>query len=186
LAASLYQQSIDKQRVIVTGAQSDLIMKLARHVLAANQRRFDVHIAEKNETVLTDAPVLLIEAQDQLAEYHHHILVLSDASGNQLQEVEKVADTSSKGGIIIYPESNKELKSIATRERTDVQAIPYNTYKHERQNGKTILITSTNEKFQIALTTETELRCIGAARELLKKVGISSGQFYRAVSTFQP
>jgi UDP-N-acetylmuramate: L-alanyl-gamma-D-glutamyl-meso-diaminopimelate ligase len=186
LAASIYQQSIDKQRIIITGAQSGLIANLARHVLVTNQRKHDFYKAGEPAHTLTDAPVLLIEANDQLADYHHHILLLSEASTDQLNYLEKIADATPKGGIIMFPEGNKELKALATRERADVQAIAYTTYKHERQNNKTILITSTNEKFPIALNTETELKCISGARELLKKIGISSGQFYRAVSTFQP
>ncbi len=186
MTSSIYQQSIDKQRIIITGAQSGLISKLARHVLAANQRKFDFYRAGEPVPVLTDAPVILIEAQDQLADYHHHILILSDVPSNHVKEIEKVADATSKGGIIIFPESNAELKSITARERNDVQAIPYNTYKHESKNGATILITSTNEKFPVALSSEWDLKCISATREVLKKIGISSGQFYRAVSTFKP
>jgi UDP-N-acetylmuramate: L-alanyl-gamma-D-glutamyl-meso-diaminopimelate ligase len=186
LAASIHQQSIDKQRVIVTGAQSGLITNLVRHVLTSNQRKFDFVAANQSAPTLTDAPVLIVEAQNQLADYHHHILLLSDSPTMGLKELEQIADATPKGGMIIYPEANKELKAIATRERADVQVIPYTTYKHEKQQGKTILLTSTNEKFPIALTTTSELTCLGAARELLKKIGIGSGQFYRAVSTFQP
>lgn len=186
MAASIYQQSIDKQRVIVTGAQSGLITSLVRHVLTSNQRKFDFVLGGEPAATLTDAPVLIVDAQDQLADYHHHILLLADNPTIGLKELEKVADATPKGGIIIYPEANKELKALATRERADVQVIPYTTYKHEKQQGKTILLTSTNEKFPIALNTTGELACIGAARELLKKIGIGSGQFYRAVSTFQP
>ncbi len=186
MTASIYQQSIDKQRIIVTGDQSGLISNLVRHVLTSNQRKFDFVVGGQSDTTLTEAPVVIVEAQDQLADYHHHILLLAGNPAIGLKELEKIADATPKGGIIIYPEANKELKALATRDRTDVQVIPYNIYKHEKQQGKTILITSTNEKFPIALTTASELTCISAARELLKKIGISSGQFYRAVSTFQP
>lgn len=185
MADSIYQQSIDKQRIIITGAQRGLIASLARHILAANNRKFDWYSAGQPAQT-GDAPVILIEAEDQLLDYHPHILILSEVGSNQLPELEKVANALSKGGVIIYPEDNRELKALATRERTDIQAIPYNTYKHELKNGATILITSTNEKFPIALKTAMELKCISATREVLKKIGISSGQFYRAVSTFQP
>lgn len=185
MAASIYQQSIDKQRIIITGAQSGLIASLARHILAANNRKFDWYTPGE-QAILTDAPVILIKAEDQLLDYHPHILILSDVASSQLPELEKVANALSKGGVIIYPEDNRDLKALAIRERTDIQAVPYSTYKHELKNGATILITSTNEKFPIALKTALELKCISAAREVLKKIGISSGQFYRAVSTFQP
>lgn len=185
MGSSIYQQSIDKQRIIITGEQSGLITKLIRYVLSANQRKFDLYTAGQAQE-LTDAPVLLIETQDQLADYHHHILLLSEVSANRFKELEEIANTTPKGGIIIFPDDNKGLKALAVRERPDVQAIPYSAYKHEVKNGKTLLISSTNEKIPIVLNTETELKCIGAARELLKKIGISSGQFYRSISTFQP
>ncbi|MCW5911314.1 MAG: hypothetical protein KIT62_09585 [Cyclobacteriaceae bacterium] len=186
MTASIYQQSIDKQRIIITGKHSGLIADLARHVLTSNARKFDWYTSKQPAPPQNDAPVILIEAQDQLAEYHPHILILSAVESNRLAGIEKAADAVPKGGIIIYPEADRELKAIAARERTDVQVIPYGTYKHEQKNGSTILVTSTNEKFPVALHTETELGCISAARELLKKIGISSGQFYRAVSTFRP
>lgn len=184
MAASIYQQSIDKQRIIITGAQRGLIASLSRHILSTHNRKFDWYSVGQ-PAQHSDAPVILIEAEDQLLDYHPHILILSEVASSHLPELEKVADAMSKGGVIIYPEDNRELKTLATRERTDIQVIPYNTYKHELKNGATILITSTNEKFPIALNTAAELKCISATREVLKKIGISSGQFYRAVSTFR-
>lgn len=185
-ADKIYQQSLDKQRVVITGSLSSLIGSLVRHVLTFNKRKFDWHGPTSVNGTNAQAPVLLIEAQEQLAEYHHHILILSEVPSSRLAELETIANATPKGGIIIYPETDKTLKPIASRERADVQVLPYTTYKHEVKNGETILITSTNEKFPIALKSEQELQCIGAARELLKKIGISSGQFYRAVSTFKP
>ncbi|MBX2900368.1 MAG: hypothetical protein KF775_12000 [Cyclobacteriaceae bacterium] len=183
MAASIYRQSIDKQRIILVGAHRALIAQLAQHVLSENQRKFDLYKDGQPVITASEAPVAIIEATDQWAEYQHHILVISEVPG--ANEVEKIADATPKGGIIIYPENNKALKAIGSRERPDVQAIGYTAYKHEVKNGQTILITSTNEKFAVALTSETELLCLGAARELLKKIGISSGQFYRAASTFK-
>lgn len=185
-ADKIYQQSLDKQRIVITGSLSSLIGSIVSHVLASNNRKFEWYGATKVEGASVLAPVVIIEAQEQLADYHHHILLLSGVSSTRLAELEALTDATPKGGIIIYPEADKTLKSVATRERTDVQVIPYNTYKHEVKDGITSLLSSTNEKFPILLKSEQELLCIGAARELLKKIGIGSSQFYKAVSTFRP
>lgn len=185
-ALEIYQQSIDKQRILIFGEGSTLITNLVTHVLSFHHRKF---LSVRKENLVqghSDAPIIIFEGNNQLTDYKQHILVLGyDASTDIMAEVEALANQSPKSGIIIYPKSNTSLANIATRERTDVQPIPYDIYKHELVEGKTLLISSTKEKFPVELQGNQELQCISAVKELLKKIGISSGQFYKAVSSFK-
>lgn len=186
-AATIYQQSLDKQRIILVGEGSDLITALVTHVLKFHHRRFDLVAAGEPPVLSTTSPIIIIQATDQLLDYKHHIAILTEAgSEGDVKLFEQLADATPKGGTLIYPEFQPALKQIGSKEMTDVQAIAYNKIKHEGKEGETLLVSSTREKFPVALHTDRQLTYAGAAKELLKKIGISSGQFYRGISTYIP
>ena len=133
-----------------------------------------------------DSPTIIIQGSVQLLDFKHHIAILSDiASGTDPKTYEQFAEATPKGGTMIYQESDPIVKAIGSKERADIQTIPYKRYQHEVQNGKTILISSTNEKIPIKLSGDLHLQYVSASKEILKKLGITSGQFYIAVGDFQ-
>jgi len=183
----IYLQSFDKQRILVYGGGSDLITDMIIHTLKSRGRIFDSVVAGKPASIYHNSSIIIIDGGPQSLDYKHHIVVFGNhASNENVTELEVLANATPKGGTIIYPKSNSALNKIGSKERPDVQAIPYETYKHEVVNGKTILISSTKEKFQVALTGDLQLQCVSAAKELLKKIGISSGNFYKAISEYKP
>lgn len=186
-AESIYQQSLDKQRIVIVGEGSGLITSLVIHTLSFYKRKFDLLLPGKPPTFDKDAPIIIIHATDQLLDYKHHIVILTNpGSGDSLSTFEHLADATPKGGTLLYPELTESLKKIGTKERTDVQAIGYSQYKHELKDGKTVLISSTGERFPVAVSGDKNLEYISAAKELLKKIGITSGQFYKAIITYLP
>lgn len=186
-ANEIYNQSLDKQRIIVVGEGGTLITSLIIHVLSFYKRRFDTILPNAAPLLNADNAVIIIHGTNQLTDYKHHIAILSTLGSNQnLKDFEALADATPKGGTLLYPESNSTLKQIGSRERADVQSIAYSRYKHETKGGKTFLISSTNEKFPVAIMGDLNMEYVSAAKELLKKIGISSGQFYNAVTTYQP
>jgi UDP-N-acetylmuramate: L-alanyl-gamma-D-glutamyl-meso-diaminopimelate ligase len=186
-ANELYNQSLDKQRIIVVGEGGTLISSVIIHVLNFYKRKFDYSLPAQEPHLNKDHAVLLIHGVDQLTDYKHHIVILSTIGSNQNpKDFEVLADSTPKGGTILYPESNSTLKQIGSRERADIQAIGYSRCKYETKDGKTFLISSTNEKFSIAVSGDQNMEYSSAAKELLKKIGISSSQFYKAVTTYQP
>ncbi len=186
-STEIYQQSIDKQRIIVIGGGSGLIASLIVHALRLHNRKFDYASRGKTESLQKDSPIIINTNEVQPIEYKHHIVVFgNNASEADLVLFEKLANATPKSGTIIYPKANSSLSKICAQERIDVQAIPYQVYNHEVANGKTLLITSTNERFPIQLHGNQELQCVCAAKEVLKKIGISSGQFYTAMSHYNP
>jgi UDP-N-acetylmuramate: L-alanyl-gamma-D-glutamyl-meso-diaminopimelate ligase len=185
----VYSQSADKQRIILVGTARTRIYRLIHHVLNTYQRKFDYVL--DNESSLGNGPVVLLDASQitpSLADLHHHILLITSLKGvspDEIAALQLLADKTPKGGIIIYNETDSKTKEIGEKERADVTLIPYKTYAHKKEGSQTILVTSTNEKVPIKLSSEEDLQNISGARELLKRIGISSGQFYRAVADFE-
>ena len=87
--------------------------------------------------------------------------------------------------MIIYPEDDQKLKTIIGKERADVQLLPYKILGHEIKDGRTFIINRTNDKFSIQLNGKQELLALAAAKEVVRKIGISSAQFYKAAAGLQ-
>jgi UDP-N-acetylmuramate: L-alanyl-gamma-D-glutamyl-meso-diaminopimelate ligase len=186
-ANDIYNQSLDKQRIIVVGDGATLITSVIVHVLNYYNRKFDFCLPQAEPALNTNHAVLIIHGADQLTDYKHHIAILTPSSSNlSAKDFEVLADATPKGGTLLYPESNSALKQIGTRDRADVQPIAYGRYKYETKDGKTLLISSTDEKYPIALSGDQNMEYLSAAKELLKKIGITSGQFYKAIAVYQP
>jgi UDP-N-acetylmuramate: L-alanyl-gamma-D-glutamyl-meso-diaminopimelate ligase len=179
----IYQQNSDKQRIVITGSGRSKLTSMITQILHTYQRKFD-HFADGKLSAIQTAPLIIIEspiAADMIG-YKHHVAILTDASENELNELTKFVDATPKSGIILYPETDSKLKAIGSKERADIQSIPYKKISHEVKNGKIILVSSTNEKFPIQLSGDQNLLLLAAAKEILRKIGISSGQFYKAVA----
>lgn len=182
---TLYRQSIDKQRVAVAGKGSSRIAKFILFVLNQFNRKVDYSTSEGEK--ISDASVVIVECLDaeQLLGYHHHILILSQLEPDLESHYLNLANATPKGGTILFDETDPLASAIAKAERADVTSNSFAIAKHEMQNGKALLITSTNEKFPTPFSSVDDLKNMSAAKELLKKIGISSGQFYGAIGSFQ-
>jgi len=184
--STVYSQSTDKQRVVIVGKSKARIAEMIAFVLKQNKRRFDISSSSSEQ--ISDAATIIIEANGDpksLKEYNHHILIFSQLPPAEKDLYAALADATPKSGGIFYDDSDDLGKAIAKKERPDVTVIPYSVPKHEMKNGCATLVSSTNEKFQTNLTTVDELKDSNAAKELLKKIGITSSQFYKAISTFK-
>lgn len=183
----VYEQSTDCQRILITGLGRDVASQIIVEVLKFNNRKFSSMIDGEGE-LNTDAPIAIFRDKQiaNLPYYRHHIILLTGPLENgEVSSYEQLLNATPKGGIVLFPESDAALKSIGGKERADVQVIPYKTIPHEEKNGQITLVTSTNEKFPIQLTGKQTLEMLGAAKEVLKKIGISSGQFYRGVASIK-
>ena len=159
---------------------------LILHLLKQHNRKFDYVLEGQEPVIQKHSPTIIIEGSTQLLDYKHHIGILSHlTSGADLKLFEQFSDATPKGGTLIYAENDATMKAIGSKERADIQSIPFKTYQHEIQNSKTILISSTNEKIPVKFSDSLHLQYASAAKEILKKLGITSGQFYRAVGSFE-
>ena len=183
---AVYNQNIDKQRIVITGSGSSILTSIITKVLTANHRKFD-QVINGEATTQSGSQIILIEEKEpsKLIGYQHHLAILTGSTNqpDSLQELEAFADATPKGGTLIYPEADSKLKAIGEKQRADIQSLSYKTISHEVKSGKIILVSSKNEKFPIQLSGDENLQLLASAKEVLKKIGISSQQFYTSVST---
>jgi hypothetical protein len=183
--AAFYPQNIDQQRILVTGNQRSRIVKFITGMLEANHRPYN-HFADGKLAQMAAAPVTIIEStvSHEALFYKHHVVLVSPVE-IELAKLEELLDATPKSGMIIYPEKEPTIKVLAAKERTDVQTLSYKTIPHEVKDGKIFLVSSTNEKFPIKISAATDLVLLAAAKELVRKIGVSSSQFYKAASTLE-
>ena len=188
----VYQKNKDKQRVVITGSQAKKITAMVLSVLDTHHREFDFVTRFKpkgssTSSRISDAPLIIIQEQEQptasILEYRHHIGVISEMPAVS-DVINQFADATPKGGMLIFSEIDP-VGTIGKKDRPGITSIAYKTYPHTVENGGVALLTTKNEKVPIKLSGEENLRNLNAAREILKKIGITSSQFYSAISRFE-
>jgi UDP-N-acetylmuramate: L-alanyl-gamma-D-glutamyl-meso-diaminopimelate ligase len=184
--STVYSQSADKQRVVIVGKGKARIAEMIAFVLKQSGRKFDISASFSEQ--ISDAATVIIEANGDpksLKEYNHHILIFSKLLPAEKDIYSALADATPKSGGIFFDDSDDLAKTIAKKERPDVTVVPFSAPKHEMKNGTATLVSSTNEKFHTNLTSIDDLKDCSAAKEFLKKIGITSSQFYKAISIFK-
>ncbi|HZX75063.1 MAG TPA: Mur ligase family protein, partial [Cyclobacteriaceae bacterium] len=197
--------------IVIAGSHGKTtITAMILHVLNFHKHQFDYAIGAQvdgldNNVKLSDAPIIIIEGDEYLTssldlvpkflKYKHHIGVVSGVAWDHanvfpteesyVSQFKLFADATPKAGILIYCESDPVAKMICSKERPDVTAIPYKIHGHSTENGRQMLVSSTNEKFPLNIFGDHNLLNLSAAKEVLKKIGITSSQFYTAIQSFK-
>lgn len=206
----IYNHSVDKQRVIIAGSHGKTtITGIVVHVLNYFNRSFDYVIGARikgvdNPVKLSDAPLIVIEGDEYLCSaldptpkflrYQHHIGLISGVAWDHanvfpteeayLKEFDKFADQTPKSGILIFCDTDPMVSVVGNKQREDVISVPYKAHPHAVENGQEFL-TNGKERIPIKIFGNHNLQNITGAKELLKKIGISSEQFYKAIQTFE-
>ncbi len=208
----IYSRSIDKQRVVVTGTQGrTMITSMIIHVLHFHKRKFDYVVGVRPPGLdgmvrLSDAPLIVIEGHDSpsspldptpvFLKYHHHIGVISGIDWNHsdksfstedeyIRQFELFEEATPKGGVLVFSELDPLVTALSNMERPDVLFVPYKTHASAHEEGHEYLVTGSKERLTVKITGKQNLQYISAAKETLKKVGITSEMFYQAMPTFQ-
>ncbi|MGE0773146.1 MAG: Mur ligase domain-containing protein [Cyclobacteriaceae bacterium] len=182
--------TVDQQRIVISGKLKSLITSIVLFVLESFKRRFD-HFAntsnDMDEAVkLNGNPLIIVEATSELGDltdYHHHIAVIS--GGEDEKTLEPFANASPKGGSLIFNAHDPVTNRIGSKERVDVNQIPFKVPPHEVRDGKVIL-TEPKEAVVVQLKGEDQLLALSGARELLKRIGITSDQFFSTIGDYLP
>lgn len=173
-----FEQIEDKQRIVIIDSEgSSEIMKIALYILEQHGRKFDFWWANDDHSI-SDAPVILIEAQDEATDnnrakffdFQHHIIVLHHVSDQfppsynsyeaYLAQFENLADQTPKGGTILYYQDDYVANLIAgEREREDIKLIEYGNLDDLDERAS-------------------------AAKSLLKRIGITDDLFDQAYRTY--
>lgn len=200
-------QSNDKQRIVITGSHGKTtITGSLIHVLNYWKKDFDYVIGAKiegiDETIkLSNAPIIIIEGDEyftspidpepKFLKYDHHIALISGTAwdhinvypteASYLEQFEKLADATPKAGSIIYCSEDKVAKDIASKDRLDVKAIPYETPKYKVKNGQYLL----KGEYPVELFGKHNMQNLAGAKAISKIIGISKEQFYEAIASFE-
>ncbi len=206
----IYEQSRDKQRVVVAGSHGKTTTTaLITHVLNYHKRKFDYVIGARvegltNTVKLSDAPVIIIEGDEYLSSaldptpkflrYQHHIGIITGIAWDHanvfpteedyVKQFDLFGDQTPKGGMLIYCEQDSMSMMIGKKERHDVFTIAYKTHPHAEENHQCYL-TNGKERYPIKIFGTHNLQNISAAKEALKKIGITADMFFEAVSSFE-
>lgn len=206
----IYQYSIDKQRIVVAGSHGKTtITGIVVHVLNYFKRSFDYVIGARikgieNNVKLSGAPIIIIEGDEYLCSaldrtpkflrYQHHIGVISGVAWDHanvfqteeeyLKQFDLFADQTPKSGILIFCEADTMVGIVGNKQRADVVSVGYKAHSHLAENGKEYLING-KERVPVQIFGTHNLQNISAAKELLKRIGISNEQFYQAISSFE-
>ncbi|HEY9487162.1 MAG TPA: cyanophycin synthetase, partial [Chryseosolibacter sp.] len=180
------------------------------HVLAACNRKFDYVIGARVKGIaqtvkLSDAPIIIIEGDEYLSsaldptpkflKYHHHIGLISGIAWDHanvfpteeeyVKQFDVFADQTPKGGTLIYCEQDSMALIIGKKERTDVLGITYKSHPHTSDNQEQVSLVFNKEKYPIKIFGSHNFQNINGAKEVLKKIGVTTEEFYKAIGTFQ-
>ena len=208
----IYQQSIDKQRVVIAGSHGKTsITSMILHVLKANHHKFDYLVGAQIEGFETmvqltdDAPVIVVEGDEyftsptdprpKFLHYHPHMALISGIAWDHVNvyptwesyvsQFEQLAEAMPKSGVLIFDETDDLLDIIGQNERTDVQKIPYQAHPSHVENGQTFLTTQDFGDVPLLVFGEHNLKNINGAMAVCDKLGVTDEQFYRAIQTFK-
>jgi UDP-N-acetylmuramate: L-alanyl-gamma-D-glutamyl-meso-diaminopimelate ligase len=199
----VFHKITNKQRIIVAGSDGvALLTGIIRHVLAANKHPFD-YFADGEYESQPGAPLALIVAKESIGptnpipdfrKFHHHIGVICNirhtaengfqSEDEYIRQYDLFADSTPKGGLLAYCEQDPIAAVLCNKERTDVTYIPFKSHPHVNEGGNHFLINSHKEKLPFKFSGGHDLQFVGGAKEVLKRIGISSDQFYHAIISF--
>ena len=203
-------QSENKQRIVVGGSHGkSTIVSMIIHVLNHLGREFDfalgAHVPGFDNTVqLTDAPVIVIEGDEYLSSpldptpkflnYQHHVGLISGISWDHInvfpseneyvRQFDAFADTTPKGGSLIYCEEDGMAAMIGSKEREDVHTLSYKTHPFTIEDGETFLLNG-DERVPVKVFGRHNLQNISGAMTLLQRLSVSDDDFYEAIQSFE-
>ena len=207
----IYEQSKEKQRIVIAGSHGKTtITAIIIHVLNECNRKFDYVIGARvrgiEQTVkLTDAAVIIIEGDEYLSSaldatpkflrYQHHIGLISGIAWDHanvfpseeeyVKQFDLFADQTPKGGTLIYCDQDSMALIIGKKERNDVAAVSYKSHPHATDRHGLFFLTFNKEKYPVRIFGSHNFQNISGAREVLKKIGVTTEQFYKAIGTFR-
>jgi len=204
------KQSDDKQRIIIAGSHGKTtITAMIMHVLKYSNRDFDyvvgAHLDGFNNIVkLSDAPIIIMEGDEYFSsamdktpkflKYEHHIGLISGIAWDHInayktvdeyvKQFEIFADSTPKGGTLIFCEEDDMAMVIASNQRTDVVQLHYPVHPYVLKNEITYLKADFG-LVPLKIFGKHNMLNLNGARKLLSRIGITDEMFYEAISSFE-
>jgi UDP-N-acetylmuramate: L-alanyl-gamma-D-glutamyl-meso-diaminopimelate ligase len=206
----IYEQSKDKTRVVIGGSHGKTsITAMILHVLKFNNKDFDYMVGAQLEgfdtmvKITNEAPIIILEGDEYLSSpidrrpkfhlYKANIGLISGIAWDHINvfptyesyvdQFRIFADNIPSDGTLIYCEKDPEVKKVAESSSSNAKKIPYSIPEHHTENGVTYL--KTPEAVSLGVFGHHNLMNIEGARMVCQQIGISSKDFYSAISSFK-
>ena len=206
----LYEQSKDKTRVVIGGSHGKTtITSMILHVMkyhhievdymvGAQIQGFDtmVHLTETNEFMVLEGDEYLTSALDLRPKFHvyqPHIALISGIAWdhvnvfstfeNYIKQFELFIDKIENGGMLVYNETDENVKKLAEKTEKPIKKYPYASLPHIVENGKTFLLTDEG-KVPLQVFGEHNLQNMAGAKWICQLMGVQEQAFYEAISSF--
>lgn len=204
----LYEQTKDKIRVVVGGSHGKTTTTaMIMHVLRQNNIAFDYMVGAQLDGFDTmvqlqeDTKIAVFEGDEYLTSpidlrpkfhlYFPNIAVLTGVAWDHInvfptwdiyvEQFREFAGRIISGGSLIYYEEDPELQKIAQQQGSRITSISYNTPAFHSESGIVVL---DPEQTKLKVFGKHNLQNMEAARLACEALGLSSAQFYQAISSF--
>jgi UDP-N-acetylmuramate: L-alanyl-gamma-D-glutamyl-meso-diaminopimelate ligase len=101
-----------------------------------------------------------------------------------IEQFAEFARQITPNGILIYCESDENVKKIGESARMDISVFPYSIPEHIIEGGVTNILYN-RSKIPLGIFGEHNLMNLEGARIVCNQVGISDKQFYEAIQSFK-
>lgn len=207
----LYEQSKDKTRVVIGGSHGKTtITSMILHVMkyhnievdymvGAQLEGFDtmVHLTKENDFIVLEGDEYLSSPIDRRPKFHLYKPNIALLSGiawdhinvfptyeNYLEQFEIFINQITNGGILVYNEEDKDLKTLAESTINPIRKIPYQTPDYSVENGTTYLVTPEGN-MPIEVFGKHNLNNLMGAKWICQNMGVDEVDFYEAIASFK-
>lgn len=206
----LYEQSKNKKRVVIGGSHGKTtITSMILHALkildfpvdymvGAQIKGYDcmVKLTDENEVILLEGDEYLSSPIDRRPKFHlykPHIALISGIAWdhinvfptyeNYLSQFDQFCTIIEDGGTLVYNEEDKEVQSIALKQKERLELLPYSTPKYDTTDEGTVVYFE-GEKFPLKLFGAHNLQNLFGALNIVQSLGISGKDFLKAMEGF--
>ncbi len=207
----LYEQSKGKTRVVIGGSHGKTtITSMILHVMkyhnievdymvGAQLEGFDtmVHLTQENDFIVLEGDEYLSSPIDRRPKFHLYKPNIALISGiawdhinvfptyeNYLEQFDIFIDQITNGGILVYNEEDKDLKTLAENTTNPIRKIPYGTPEYTVEKGTTFLETPEGA-MPIEVFGQHNLNNLNGAKWICQNMGVDEADFYEAIASFK-
>lgn len=207
----LYEQSKNKTRVVIGGSHGKTtITSMILHVMhfhniqvdymvGAQLEGFDtmVHLTETNDFMVLEGDEYLSSPIDRRPKFHLYQPNIALISGiawdhinvfptyeNYVEQFEIFIKCITNGGILVYNESDPEVKRVAEAATNPIRKLPYHTPNYSVKNGVTLLETPEGD-MPIEVFGAHNLNNLAGAKWICQNMGVDEADFYEAIANFK-
>lgn len=205
----IYEASKDKKRIVVAGSHGKTTTtSMIMHVLRDQRIDFDYLVGAQVEgfdlsVKISDAPVIILEGDEYPASviekrpkihfYHPHVSVVTGIAWDHVNVFPTYENYKEQfaiylrqmidGSTLIYNAEDKEVVSLAEKERERLRSIPYVTPNFKVQENNVVIYTS-DGNVSLQIFGAHNLQNMEAARKVCNELGVDDIDFYKSIASF--